>query len=403
MRVRLRENAVDRWRPQAPVRVYHSPVDEEVPYGDALVSVERLRRRGATITVRTLSRIRSRQQLDSGAAAGGAMVPRHRVGVVNSIETESNDARASGRWEGRMHDGHLRGADDWRSRIVGVDQLLPLLDGRLAALHQPRQRGQHAAAAGRARGGRSASCPTTRACTAAPASSRGSAPPPTTRPTTSIARFVGADTGTNTVIFGKNTTEAINKLAFRYPLPPAAWCSRPRWSITRTICPGGTARRWCGRSVTPDGRLDEDGRRSALRPPRRAHRASDRERRIERDWLRPAHPPSGAEGARGGREDSRRRGAARAAPAHRHAPDDDPEHLDFVALSAHKMYAPFGTGALVGRRDIFLRGAPEYRGGGTVDLVTPTDVVTGPACRIATKRAVPTSLARWRWALRRRR
>jgi pimeloyl-ACP methyl ester carboxylesterase len=54
MRVRLRENAVDRWRPEAPVRVYHSPVDEEVPYEDALVSVERLRRRGATIAVRTL-------------------------------------------------------------------------------------------------------------------------------------------------------------------------------------------------------------------------------------------------------------------------------------------------------------------------------------------------------------
>ena len=54
MRVRLRENAVDRWRPEAPVRVYHSPVDEEAPYDDALVSVERLRRRGATIAVRTL-------------------------------------------------------------------------------------------------------------------------------------------------------------------------------------------------------------------------------------------------------------------------------------------------------------------------------------------------------------
>jgi hypothetical protein len=54
MRVRLRENAVDRWRPKAQLRVYHSPVDEEAPYGDALVSVERLRRRGATITVRTL-------------------------------------------------------------------------------------------------------------------------------------------------------------------------------------------------------------------------------------------------------------------------------------------------------------------------------------------------------------
>ena len=35
-------------------------------------------------------------------------------------------------------------------------------------------------------------------------------------------------------------------------------------------------------------------------------------------------------------------------------PDDDPEHLDFVALSAHKMYAPFGTGALIGPRELCL-------------------------------------------------
>ena len=55
MRVRLRQNAVDRWGPRAPLRVFHSPVDEEAPYHDALVSVERLRQRGATIDVRTLS------------------------------------------------------------------------------------------------------------------------------------------------------------------------------------------------------------------------------------------------------------------------------------------------------------------------------------------------------------
>ena len=35
-----------------------------------------------------------------------------------------------------------------------------------------------------------------------------------------VARFVGADPAAGTVIFGKNTTEAINKLAFRFPLPP---------------------------------------------------------------------------------------------------------------------------------------------------------------------------------------
>ena len=54
MRVRLRENAVDRLPLRAPVRIYHSPVDEEVDYDFTLVSVERLRRRGATIDVRTL-------------------------------------------------------------------------------------------------------------------------------------------------------------------------------------------------------------------------------------------------------------------------------------------------------------------------------------------------------------
>src|SRR5579859_1971835 len=35
-----------------------------------------------------------------------------------------------------------------------------------------------------------------------------------------VSDFVGADPQTHTVIFGKNTTEAINKLAYRFPLEP---------------------------------------------------------------------------------------------------------------------------------------------------------------------------------------
>jgi selenocysteine lyase/cysteine desulfurase len=54
-------------------------------------------------------------------------------------------------------------------------------------------------------------------------------------------------------------------------------------------------------------------------------------------------------------------------------PDDDPGHLDFVALSAHKMYAPFGIGALVGPQEFFLQGPPDMVGGGVVDLVTLDD------------------------------
>jgi selenocysteine lyase/cysteine desulfurase len=49
---------------------------------------------------------------------------------------------------------------------------------------------------------------------------------------------------------------------------------------------------------------------------------------------------------------------------------DDPEHLDYITVSAHKMYAPFGTGALIGRRDTFESGMPELCGGGTIDVVT---------------------------------
>jgi hypothetical protein len=54
MRVRLRQNAVDRWQPRAPIRIYYSPVDEEVSFEDVLVSVGRLRSRGAEVTVRRL-------------------------------------------------------------------------------------------------------------------------------------------------------------------------------------------------------------------------------------------------------------------------------------------------------------------------------------------------------------
>lgn len=56
-------------------------------------------------------------------------------------------------------------------------------------------------------------------------------------------------------------------------------------------------------------------------------------------------------------------------------PYDSSEHIDFLAFSAHKMYAPFGTGALVAPKDIFLEGCSEFVGGGTVNFVTRDDVV----------------------------
>lgn len=51
-------------------------------------------------------------------------------------------------------------------------------------------------------------------------------------------------------------------------------------------------------------------------------------------------------------------------------PDNCPEHIDYTTFSAHKMYAPFGGGALVGPKDTFKIGSPDYVGGGTIDIVT---------------------------------
>ncbi|SDE31527.1 aminotransferase class V-fold PLP-dependent enzyme [Nocardioides lianchengensis] len=43
--------------------------------------------------------------------------------------------------------------------------------------------------------------------------------------------------------------------------------------------------------------------------------------------------------------------------------------VDYVALSGHKLYAPFGAGALVGRRDWLDEGRPHLAGGGAVTAV----------------------------------
>ncbi len=60
--------------------------------------------------------------------------------------------------------------------------------------------------------------------------------------------------------------------------------------------------------------------------------------------------------------------AAQLAP---HAPIDMAgDGIDFLALSGHKLYAPYGAGALVGERDWLSAGDPFLRGGGAVKLVT---------------------------------
>jgi len=50
------------------------------------------------------------------------------------------------------------------------------------------------------------------------------------------------------------------------------------------------------------------------------------------------------------------------------------EIIDFLVLSGHKMYAPFGGGLLVGRKDLMSDSPPALRGGGAVLVVEPNAV-----------------------------
>jgi cysteine desulfurase / selenocysteine lyase len=51
-------------------------------------------------------------------------------------------------------------------------------------------------------------------------------------------------------------------------------------------------------------------------------------------------------------------------------PAGSPEHIDYLSFSAHKLYAPFGSGVLIGPKATFEEGVPYCMGGSAIKLVT---------------------------------
>jgi selenocysteine lyase/cysteine desulfurase len=196
-----------------------------------------------------------------------------------------------------------------------------------------------------------------------------------------VGRFVGARAGQHQVIFTRNTTEALNLLARRIGLRPGQiiLCSELEHHSNdlpwRAVAPVVHVR------ATAEGALDEDHYRSLLRQYAGRVRlvaltgASNVTGHLPNiHYLATLAHAAGAEIAVD---------AAQLAP---HRPIDigdlgDPAHLDYVAISGHKLYAPYGAGALIGRADTFALGAPLLAGGGTVRRVTSQSVewADGPA------------------------
>jgi cysteine desulfurase/selenocysteine lyase len=170
-----------------------------------------------------------------------------------------------------------------------------------------------------------------------------------------VARFVGANPDTHSVIFGKNTTEAINKLAHRFSL------QRGDVVLTTAMEHHSNDLPWRPRAQVEYVGLCEDGSLDIEDLQRKLEHLTGRVKLVA---------VTGASNVTGFAppiydiaELAHQHGAviladcAQLAP-HRSidvGPLDAPRHLDFVALSAHKMYAPFGTGALIGPREFFAQ------------------------------------------------
>lgn len=188
-----------------------------------------------------------------------------------------------------------------------------------------------------------------------------------------MADFLGASSR-DSIIFVKNTTEAINKLSYRLCLRPGDVVIITEMEHHSNDLPWRSKARVVRAAVDSLGALDLDDLRRLIR--------------LNASSLRLV-AVTGASNVTGYVNDVHT--IARLAHAHgapilvdaaqlaphraiRMLPPEHPEHIDFLALSGHKMYAPFGGGVLVGPKRVFARGTPEYVGGGTVRTVTSDSV-----------------------------
>ncbi len=173
--------------------------------------------------------------------------------------------------------------------------------------------------------------------------------------------------GDDVVVLVRNTTEAINHLAYRLGLGPDDVVATTVVEHHANLLPWArvATRRWveCGTAGTFETadvvRVLEDGRRPALLALTGASNVTG--------WLPPVEEICTEAHARGVPV---LLDAAQLAP-HRPLPTGP----DFVAFSGHKLYAPFGAGALIGPRRVFERGDPFLAGGGAVDLVDLDEVI----------------------------
>jgi selenocysteine lyase/cysteine desulfurase len=184
----------------------------------------------------------------------------------------------------------------------------------------------------------------------------------------STHRFAGRPSADgHVVVLCRNTTEAINHLAYRLRLEPDDVVATTVVEHHANLLPWArlAQRRWveCG----PDGTFTVDDVTAVLDAGKRPALLALTGASNVTGWLPPVEEICAEAHARG---IPVLLDAAQLAP-HRRLPLGP----DFLAFSGHKLYAPYGAGALIGPREVFASGDPFLAGGGAVDLVDLDEVI----------------------------
>src|SRR5579863_2541690 len=194
-----------------------------------------------------------------------------------------------------------------------------------------------------------------------------------------VMRFIDGNSSTHEVVFVRNATEALNLLAYHIVLEPDEFVLTTRMEHHSNLLP------WYRHQhelveLTPDGRID----------------IADLERRLQQHQGKVRLVTvSGASNVSGLLTDIRHIArlvhqheallavdAAQLLPHRSFAMGalDAPDRVDIVAFSGHKLYAPYGAGALVVPATLFAEGVPMLVGGGSACLLTRSGITwaTGP-------------------------
>lgn len=188
-------------------------------------------------------------------------------------------------------------------------------------------------------------------------------------------KLINADTTKNTAVFVMNSTEAINMLVRLYKMDKNDIVISTRMEHHSNDLPWRQYANVKYIETTPEGELDMEHFVKLIQTYKdRIKLVSITGASNVSGYLNPIH-----EIARLTHE----AGAAVILDASQLVPhrftdireNNDIGHIDFVVYTSHKLYAPFGTGVLVGPRDFFNHMEPVNTGGGTVKMVTEDDVI----------------------------